>query len=121
MSATVVYRHRDVIGQVGAPAFICNLFGYLGAHVIGLTVAHTVEPWAGAVTAFSIYIIFTLASLFIAKTPDSPAPSFWGRNAYLAKFWWMGAYSVSSKHEPKTSPRNKQLTIIRRATNSAAT
>lgn len=94
IAATIVYRHRDVIGQVGLPGFATHLAGYFGGKIIGLTVAHTVSPPAGAGVGFGVYFVLVIASLFIAKTPDSPAPGFWGRNPYLAKFWWMGAYSV---------------------------
>lgn len=48
IAATVVYRANDVMGQVGVPGFAVHLCGYFGAKIIGLTVAHTVSPPAGA-------------------------------------------------------------------------
>lgn len=94
VSATILYRYRDVVGQVGWPAFLVHNGGYMLGKIIGLAIAHTVSPGGGAGAGFGIYIVGVLVSLFIAKTPDSKPPSFFGRNVWLSKFWWMGAYSV---------------------------
>ena len=93
--ATTVYRWRDVVEQVGLPSFVSYNFAYFGAQILGVIIAHTVGDWKGAVVAFGIYIIFTIVSVVIAKTPDSKAPSFWGNNAFLEKFWFNALYSVS--------------------------
>ena len=93
-SATVLYRHKDVIGQCGMPAFAAHQFGYIGGKIVGLAVGHTVSPSAGAGVGFGIYVVSVIVSLIISKTPDSVAPTFWGRNPWLSKFWWLGAYSV---------------------------
>lgn len=94
MSATVLYRSKDVIGQVGMPAFLVHNIGFLAAKAIGLIIAHTVSPGGGAGAAFGIYFACVGASLVMAKTPDSIAPRFFGRNVWLNKLWWMGLYSV---------------------------
>jgi solute carrier family 6 GABA transporter-like protein 1 len=94
-SATILYRKVDVIGQVGLPAYLVHNGGFLAAQVVGLIVAHTVQPGAGAGVGFGIYIAIVLISLVIAKEPDSIAPRFWARNSWSNKFWWLGLYSVS--------------------------
>lgn len=93
ISSTILYRHKDVIGQVGNPAYLIHNVGFVLAQAIGLAVAHTVSPGAGAGVGFGIYIACVITSLVIAKTPDSRAPAFWGNNVWLSKFWWLGAYS----------------------------
>lgn len=93
--ATTVYRWRDVVEQVGLPSFVSYNFAYFGSQILGVIIAHTVGDWKGAVVAFGIYIVFTIVSVVIAKTPDSKAPSFWGNNAFLEKFWFNALYSVS--------------------------
>lgn len=102
MSATILYRYKDVVGQVGMPAFLVHNCGYILAKIIGLAIAHTASPGGGAGAGFGIYIITTVASLVMAKTPDSPAPRFWGKNALLNKAWWLGFYSVHSKPPPSS-------------------
>ena len=94
VSATLLYRHVDVIGQVGKPAFFTHNGGYLLGQLVGVIVAHMVSPGAGAGVGFGLYIGGVTGSLICAKTPDSIAPGFWGRNKWLNKFWWMGLYSV---------------------------
>jgi solute carrier family 6 GABA transporter-like protein 1 len=94
--ATTVYRWSDVKDQVGLSSFVSYNFAYYGAQIIGIIIAHTVGDWQGAVVAFSIYVGFSIISLLVAKTPDSKAPGFWGRNDFLEKFWFNAFYSVSS-------------------------
>ena len=94
ISATLLYRHVDVMGQVGKPAFFTHNGGYLFGQLVGVIVAHMVSPGAGAGVGFGLYIGGVIGSLICARTPDSIAPSFWGRNKWLNKFWWMGLYSV---------------------------
>ena len=94
VSATLLYRKIDVMGQVGTTAFYVHNAGYILGQFIGVTVAHTVSPGAGAGVGFGIYIACVAASIFVAKTPDSMAPRFWGGNAMLNKLWWMAFYSV---------------------------
>ncbi|KAL0260169.1 hypothetical protein SLS55_005915 [Diplodia seriata] len=95
VSATTVYRWADVVGQTGLPAFSTYNVGYFGGQVIGISVAHGLEdPRAGAGAGFGFYIICTLASILIAKTPDSGAPGFWSANVLLSRFWYLAFYSV---------------------------
>jgi len=87
------YRYVDVIGQVGAPSFWIYQVTYILAQLVGNVVAHTVSAEAGAGTAFGVWIAGTVGSIFIAKEPTSVAPSFWGRNKFLARIWWVAMYS----------------------------
>jgi solute carrier family 6 GABA transporter-like protein 1 len=99
--ATCVYRWQDVVDQVGMPSFVTYNFGYFGAQILGVTIAHTVGDYQGAIVAFGIYIICSVVSSFIAKTPDSKAPRFWHNNVVLERFWYNAFYSVSLSHHPE--------------------
>ena len=94
VSATILYRHVDVIGQVGWPAFLIHNGGYFFGQLVGVIVGHTVSPGAGAGVGFGLYIGGVIGSLICAKTPDSIAPRFFARNVWLNKLYWMGFYSV---------------------------
>ncbi|KAH7323124.1 hypothetical protein B0I35DRAFT_350581 [Stachybotrys elegans] len=108
--ATVVYRYKDVIQQVGLPAFVTYNFAYFGAQVLGDVVAHTVSAEAGAGTAFGIYIAFTIVAVAISKTPDTHIPTLriWGsrrigfiqsiltsleNSIFFQRFWFLAFYS----------------------------
>ncbi|KAF2725578.1 SNF-domain-containing protein [Polychaeton citri CBS 116435] len=93
VAATILYRHVDIVGQVGWAAFLTHQAGYLGGMVVGNVVAHSISPEAGAGAGFGLYAVGVVASVLIANTPDSPAPSFWKGNIWLNRFWWMAAYS----------------------------
>lgn len=93
--ATVVYRWHDVAQQVGMPSFATYNFGYFGGQILGVIVAHTVSPAAGAGVGFGIYIVFSVVSVLVGKTPDTRAPRFWGSNNLLQRFWFVAFYSVS--------------------------
>ena len=92
--ATCVYRWHDVVEQVGMPSFVTYNVGYFGAQILGVIIAHTVGDYKGAIVAFGIYIICTVISSFIAKTPDRRAPKFWHNNVVLERFWYNAFYSV---------------------------
>ena len=95
VSATVVYRWTDVVGQIGRPAFLIYNFGYFGGQIAGVAVAHgTHLPWAGAAAGFGLYFLCAFISVALAKSPDSEAPSFWSKNGSLSKFWYLALYSV---------------------------
>lgn len=93
--ASVIYRCVDVIGQVGIPAFAVHQVGFVGGLFCGLLVAHQVQMEAGLGVGFGLWAICTVTSVLIAKYPDSQAPGFWGRNAFLNKLWWLAFYSGS--------------------------
>ncbi|KAI0545699.1 hypothetical protein F4679DRAFT_575991 [Xylaria curta] len=94
VSATSVYRWSDVVSQTGVPAFVVYNTGYLGAQIIGVSVAHGLgNPGAGAGAGFGFYFVCSLAAIFISKTPDARAPVFWGRNTHVARFWYLAFYS----------------------------
>ncbi|KAF1833896.1 SNF-domain-containing protein [Decorospora gaudefroyi] len=91
--STSFYRYVDVVGQVGAPAFWTYQCAYIGAMIIGNAIAHGASDKVGAGVGFAVYIVGTLVSIFIAKEPSSRAPSFWGRNKYMNRIWWVGFYA----------------------------
>ena len=92
--STTVYRWVDVVGQVGRPSFATYNFGYLGGLIIGLAIAHSVSPDAGAGAGFGIFIVCTIIALVIARTPDTSVPRFFGKNAILKRLWWLAFYQV---------------------------
>ncbi|KAL4971384.1 hypothetical protein BDW66DRAFT_155706 [Aspergillus desertorum] len=95
VSASTVYRWQDVVDQTGLSAFITYNFAYFGGQVIGVSVAHGTEnPSFGAGAGLCVFVVFSMVSALIAKTPILRAPSFWGRNAILSRFWYLSAYSV---------------------------
>ncbi len=117
--ATTVYRWVDVVGQVGWPAFGIYNFGYLGGIVLGCAIAHSVSAEAGAGVGFGLYIVCSLVALFVARTPDSLAPRFFGKNAFINRFWWLAFYQVCLL-KSITLPTATDATNYR-ATNSGAT
>jgi len=94
VSATTVYRWKDVVASVGAPAWIIYNTGYFGGLIFGVAVAHAVSPPAGAGLGFGLYIAGSIISTLIGRTPDSAAPRFWSRNVYFSRFWYVAFYSV---------------------------
>ncbi|OJD13667.1 hypothetical protein AJ78_05903 [Emergomyces pasteurianus Ep9510] len=94
VSATVMYRWTDVTAQTGLPAFIIYNMGYFGGQVVGIAVAHGLEnPSAGAGAGFGLYILCSIISILLSKTPDIKAASFWHKNIFLARFWYLAFYS----------------------------
>ncbi|KAM0322003.1 hypothetical protein ACHAQA_009745 [Verticillium albo-atrum] len=91
--ATTLYRWRDPVDQVGLVGYCLFNGGYVAAHIIGLLVGHLVSPGAGAGVAFGIFIIGAVLSAVLGKTPTVAAPSFWGNNAFLSRFWYSAFYS----------------------------
>lgn len=92
---SVLYRHNDVTGQVGKISWLLYAAVYVGSMFFGVVVGQAVGPRAGAGVGFGIFIFGSIASVLLAKTPTSVAPRFWGRNAFLSRFWWIAFYSVS--------------------------
>lgn len=95
VTSTTVYRWKDLVNQVRAPAFIVYNIGFFGAMVFGTAVAQVLGPEAGAGMAFGLFIAGSILSVLIARTPDLPAPRFWGKITYTSKFWYLAFYSVS--------------------------
>lgn len=94
ISATTVYRWKDVVGQVGKPAFAIYNIGFLDAMVFGVAVAHAASPGAGTGVGFGLFVAGTVLALCLAKTPDTTVPRFWSRDAVLTKFYYLAFYSV---------------------------
>lgn len=95
VSSTTVYRWNDVVSQTGLPAFVLYNCGYLGAQIVGISVAHGLEdPAPGAGAGFGLYIVCSVAAVLISNTPEYRAPRFWGSNAFLSRFWYLAFYSV---------------------------
>ncbi|KAL2855726.1 hypothetical protein BJX68DRAFT_231095 [Aspergillus pseudodeflectus] len=96
VSASTVYRWHDVVEQTGLPAFVVYNFAYFGGQIIGVSVAHGREdPAIGAGAGFGTFVVFSIIAALVAEKPVIPAPSFWGRNPFLSKFWYLAAYSGS--------------------------
>lgn len=93
--STTVYRWKDVVGQVGMKSFILYNSGYFLAMLFGNVLAQAVSAPAGAGMGFGLYIVFTIAALVLAKTPDTAAHGFMRKNKWTSKFWFLAFYSVS--------------------------
>jgi solute carrier family 6 (neurotransmitter transporter, GABA) member 1 len=93
--ATMVYRFRDVTGQVGVPAFAAYNCGLVGGQILGVGIGHAVSPAAGAGVGFGVFVAGLGSSLFLAKTPDIAPPKMFANNVLLSKLWYMAFYSVS--------------------------
>ncbi|GKT82321.1 sodium chloride dependent neurotransmitter [Colletotrichum tofieldiae] len=93
ITSTSVYRCKDVIGQVGKPAFIIFNACYILAMVLGVAAAHAVQAGAGAGVGLGLFFAGCIASVLVAKTPDSLPPRFWGRNVFTSRFWYLAFYS----------------------------
>lgn len=95
-SSTTVYRWRDVVDQVGLPAYITYNVGFFGGQIIGISIAHGINsPGIGAGVGIGFWLICAVVSTVIARTPSARAVSFWGRNAFSSRFWYLAFYSVS--------------------------
>ena len=90
-----MYRWRDVEGQVGKVSFILYQVAFFAGQIFGVAIAQGVSAWSGAVTGFAFYIVFTVAAIVLAKTPDVRAPWIFGSNAFMAKVFYLAFYSVS--------------------------
>jgi solute carrier family 6 GABA transporter-like protein 1 len=95
VSVSILYRYTDVVSQVGFFAYLAYALTYVLSMFLGVVVGHAVSPEAGAGVGFGIFVFGTLASVLLAKTPDSISPSFWAKNKWLSKLWWLGLYSTN--------------------------
>jgi solute carrier family 6 GABA transporter-like protein 1 len=94
-SATTVYRWRDIVEQTGLPALIVYNVGFFGGQVFGISLAHGISnAGAGAGAGTGLWAVMALVAIFIARSPVAPAPSFWNRNKFVRKFWFLAFYSV---------------------------
>lgn len=95
VGATVAYRWHDVSDQTGLPAFVVYNVGYFGGQIFGVAAAHGAEsPAIGAGVGFGIFIVCSVVSVIVAKTPVVEAASFWNANIFLSRFWFLAFYSV---------------------------
>lgn len=95
VSVSVLYRYRDMVSQVGLPAYLVYNATYVLSMFLGVLVGHTVSPPAGAGVGFGVFIVGTVTALLLAKMPDSIPPRFWGNNKWLSKFWWLTLYPTN--------------------------
>ncbi|KAK5627811.1 hypothetical protein RRF57_003526 [Xylaria bambusicola] len=94
VSATSVYRWSDVVSQTGVLAFATYNVGYLGAQIIGVSVAYGLgNPGPGAGAGFGFYSVVSLIATLLSNAPDVNAPSFWNSNSDLARLWYLAFYS----------------------------
>lgn len=95
VGATTVYRWHDVVNQTGLLSFVMYNIGYFGGQILGVAVAHGISnPSAGAGAGFGLYVVCSILSILISKTPSIEAADFWGRNRFLSRFWYLAFYSV---------------------------
>ena len=80
-----------------------------------------VNVGGGVGAGFGLFFLCTLVAVLIAKTPDSFAPGFWGRNALLCRFWWLAFYSVRDGNWTDSFEEVTADLRMFRATNSSAT
>lgn len=95
VAMSTLYRYNDVISQVGWVAYISNGLTYVLSMFLGVLVGQLEGPEAGAGMGFGLFIVGTILSVVLAKTPDSLPPRFWGKNMWLSRLWWLSLYSVS--------------------------
>jgi solute carrier family 6 GABA transporter-like protein 1 len=96
VSATTIYRFEDVTSQVGLPAFATYNASFFGAQLLSLIVGHSVNVPAGAGVGFGVFIVGTIASVFIARTPDvQPQARLFKKGRLPAIIYYLAFYSVS--------------------------
>jgi solute carrier family 6 GABA transporter-like protein 1 len=94
-SATTVYRWRDIVEQTGLPAFVVYNIGFFGGQIFGICLAHGIaNAGAGAGAGIGFWAIMSIIAIFLARSPDAPAPRFWNRNQFVRRFWFLAFYSV---------------------------
>lgn len=94
-SATTVYRWRDIVDQVGLPAFVTYNVGFFGGQIFGISLAHGIgHPGAGAGAGIGFWAICAIIAMVISKTPSVPAVRPWNRNIPACKLWYLAFYSV---------------------------
>lgn len=93
VSSTTAYRWREVQGEVGRASFLLANGGYFLGQILGVAVAQSVGPEAGAGLGFGLYIVGTVAAVLVAKTPDGDVPSIFGKNPFLKRFYYVAFYS----------------------------
>lgn len=99
VTSTTAYRWKDVVGQVGLSSFITYNCGFFGGMILGVAIAQGVSPAAGSGVGFGLFILCTVVSLVIAKTPDSPAPKWWQKNIVTSRLWYLALYSVRRRQQ----------------------
>lgn len=106
IGATVIYRHKDVVGLVGWTAYLTWTASYLLSLILGVAIAHAVHPGAGAGVGFGIFFIGLAVSVVLAKAPNSHPPTFWKRSPLFEKIYYLMFYQVRRhRHrQPTLSP-----------------
>jgi solute carrier family 6 GABA transporter-like protein 1 len=94
MAMSSMYRLHDVIGEVGMVSWIVGNFSYMLALFFGAVTGQAAGPEAGAGVGFGLFIVGAVASVLLAKTPQCTAASFFSKNGFLAKFWWIYFYPL---------------------------
>jgi solute carrier family 6 (neurotransmitter transporter, GABA) member 1 len=95
VSATTVYRWRDVLDQTGLPAFVIYNVGYFGGQIVGVSVAHSTRPGAGVGAGLGLYALCSVIAVAVSRPPTVRSPRFWTRNTFISRFWFLAFYSVS--------------------------
>ncbi|KAF2660352.1 SNF-domain-containing protein [Lophiostoma macrostomum CBS 122681] len=94
VSATTVYRWRDIVDQTGLVPFVIYNIGFFGGQLFGIALAHGIDdPGAGAGAGIGFWVLCSVIAAVMARTPDTAAPSFWNINVLVRKFWFLAFYS----------------------------
>jgi len=91
--STSLYRWGDVSEEVGKPAWLVFNAGYFLSMILGVAIGQAVSPEAGAGVGFGLFIVGSIVSVLIAKTPRSDAPRFWNRNSWTKRVFYLAFYS----------------------------
>lgn len=91
-AATSLYRCRDVVSQVGWTGYLVYTVGFVAAQALGIGIAYASQPGIGAGVGFAIFFASVAAGVLLSKTPNMPAPRFFGNNAFMSRFWWIAFY-----------------------------
>ncbi|KAM0718864.1 hypothetical protein Q7P37_005936 [Cladosporium fusiforme] len=104
VSATTIYRFEDVVSQVGMPAFAVYNSAFFGAQLLSLIVGHSVSVPAGAGVGFGVFVVGSVVSVVMAKTPDvQPKARVFHRSNLLAKIYYLAFYSGNQlRHDLNT-------------------
>jgi len=106
VGATTIYRFEDVTSQVGLPAFATYNASFFGAQLLSLIVGHSVSIPAGAGVGFGVFVVGTVASIFIARTPDvRPSARLFKNGRVQSTIYYLAFYSVSSQNSSMSTER----------------
>ncbi|KAJ2896034.1 hypothetical protein MKZ38_005919 [Zalerion maritima] len=95
VGATTIYRHQDVVGQVGKISFYVYNAGFFLGQILGVAVGNAVSPEAGAGVGFGLFVAGLIVSMVTSKRPEALAavPKLFTKSKYLSAFYYVAFYS----------------------------